>query len=69
MRLTIYYMPGWAGAAAFDAFQKWQVQPGKIAFYKGHFFGVVESPKAELNTLNRFTVAVESTLPGGSEFH
>jgi hypothetical protein len=69
MSLTIYYMPGWSGATAFDAFQRWQIQPGKMAFYKGHYFGVVESPQADRNALNRFTVAVESTLPGGADFH
>jgi hypothetical protein len=69
MRLTLFYMPGWPGATAFDALQKWQILPGKMAFYKGRYFGVVESPKADRNALNRFTIAVESTLPAGGEFH
>jgi len=69
MSLTIYYMPGWPGATAFDALQRWRIQPGKMAFYKGPYFGVVESPQAGRNALNRFTVAVVSTLPGGAEFH
>jgi hypothetical protein len=68
MRLTIYYMPGWSGATAFDALQKWQRQPGKMAFYKGHYFGVVESGDSDRNALNRFTAAVESSLPAGAEF-
>jgi hypothetical protein len=68
MKLTVYYMPGWSGATAFDAFQKWQRQPGKMAFYKGHYFGVVESPQGDRDALNRFTRSVESALPGGAEF-
>ena len=63
---TIYDMPAW-GRSAFDAWQKWQTQPGKMSFYKGRYFGVVESPNADMNTLSRFTVAIEQTLPPGSE--
>jgi hypothetical protein len=66
MTLTIYDMPAW-GESAFDAWQKWQTQPGKMSFYKGRYFGVVESPNADMNTLNRFTVSIESALPPGSE--
>ena len=66
MTLTIYDMPQWGGSA-FDAWQKWQTQSGKMSFYKGGYFGVVESPNADMNALNRFTVAVESALPPGSE--
>jgi hypothetical protein len=66
MTLTLYDMPEW-GASAFDAWQKWQTQPGKMAFYKGRYFGVVESPAADMNTLNRLALAVEATLPPGSE--
>jgi hypothetical protein len=66
MTLTIYDMPEW-GASAFDAWQKWQTQPGKMSFYKGRYFGVVESSNADRNALNRFTVAIESALPPGSE--
>jgi hypothetical protein len=62
MTLTIFDMPGSVGATAFDAFQKWQTQPGKLAFYKGRYFGVVESPNAGLSTLNRFTIAVEALV-------
>lgn len=69
MTLTIYYMPGWSGATAFDAFQRWKIQPGKMAFYKSHYFGVVESPLADRKALDRFTLAVEEKLPGRSEFH
>jgi hypothetical protein len=66
MTLTIYDMRAWGGSA-FDAWQKWQTEPGKMSFYKGRYFGVVESPTADMNTLNRFTVAIESALPSGSE--
>jgi len=58
MILTIYDLPEW-GAGAFDAWQKWQTQPGKMAFYKGRYFGVVESPDADIRTLDRFITAVE----------
>jgi hypothetical protein len=58
MTLTIYDLPRW-GAGAFDAWQKWQAQPGKMAFYKGRYFGVVESPGADMSTLDRFTTAIE----------
>jgi hypothetical protein len=66
MTLTMYEMPQWGGSA-FDAWQKWQAQPGKMSFYKGRYFGVVESPGADMDALNRFTVAVESALPPASE--
>jgi hypothetical protein len=68
MRLTLFEMPEWAGATAFDAFQKWRPsQPGKMAFYKGRYFGVVESPQAGRAALDRFVVAVENTLPGSRQ--
>jgi len=34
----------------------------------GRYFGEVESPQADLNTLNRFAVAVVATLPPGTEW-
>jgi hypothetical protein len=68
MRLTLLDMPGSPGATAFDAWQKWRpAQPGKMGFYKGRFFGVVESRRADREALNLFTSAVEKSLPGGSE--
>jgi hypothetical protein len=68
MRLTLFKMPGWPGATAFDALQKWRpAQPGKVGFFKGRYFGVVESPQADRPTLDRFTVAVEGALPAGDE--
>jgi hypothetical protein len=69
MRLTIYDMPGWPGGTAFGTFQGWQAKPGTMAFYKGNYFGVVEAPKADIKTLNRFTIAVEAALPPGAEGH
>ena len=68
MRLTLLEMPESPGATAFDAFQKWPpAHPGKIGFFQGRFFGVVESPTADRGTLNVFTSAVEKSLPKGSE--
>jgi len=69
MSLTVYYLPGWSGATAWDAFQKWQRRPGKMAFEKGHYFGVVESANSDESALNRFTAAVEQSLPGTTELH
>jgi hypothetical protein len=68
MRLTLFEMPEWPGATAFDAFQKWRpTQPGRVGFFKGRYFGVVESPLADRATLDRFAAAVEKALHGGSE--
>jgi hypothetical protein len=60
--LTIYDRPG---PTAFGLFQEWQTgqrQPGKLAFYYRGYFGVVESPSADMNTLDRFAAAAEETL-------
>jgi hypothetical protein len=65
MWLTLFEMPQWPGATAFDAFQKWRpAQPGKMGFFKDRYFGVVESPQADRATLDRFTAAMEDALPG-----
>jgi hypothetical protein len=69
MKLTLYDMPDLPGATAFDAEQKFPAQPGKMGFFKGHYFGVVESPGADREALNRFVLAVETTIPGHNEFH
>jgi len=67
IQLTLVELPGTPGATAFDAWQKWPPsQPGKIGFYKGRFFGVVESA-ADRETLLRFTNALEEGLPGRGE--
>ena len=67
MRLTLFDMPGYPlGGGAFDAWQKWPPnQPGKIGFYTGRFFGVVESPGAGRATLDRFAVSMGKALTGG----
>lgn len=68
MRLTLFEMPEWPGATAFDAFQKWRpAQPGRMGFFKGCYFGVVESPEADRAALERFAIAVERALPGRGE--
>jgi hypothetical protein len=71
MTLTLYDMPEWPGATAFDAMQRWDRQPGKMAFYKGRYFGVVESsPEADTETVSRFIIALEAALPPAPvEFH
>ena len=69
MKLALYDMPELPGANAFDAEQKFPVQPGKMGFFQGHYFGVVESPDADRAMLDRFVVALEFHLPLGNEFH
>jgi hypothetical protein len=49
--------------AAFSAVQNWRPEPGKLAFYKGRFFGMAQSPAADQRTLNAFVTAFEKTLP------
>ena len=67
MTLTLYDMPGWSGATAFDALQKWQSRSDKMAFYKGDIFGVVEAPNAGPGKLHEFIAAVETSLPRGPD--
>jgi hypothetical protein len=68
MQLPLLEMPESPGRTAFDAWQKWRpAQSGKIAFYKGRYFGVVESPGVDWEMLDRFAVTVERSLPGRSE--
>jgi hypothetical protein len=67
--LTIYDMPGWPGPTAFGSFQEWQAQPGKVAFNKGRYFGIVEAPDGNAEAVHRFIAAIESTLPPGPEGH
>ena len=66
MVLTLYQMP-WSPGSAWDAIQEWRTLPGAMAFAKGRYFGVAESPGAEGGTLKRFVQAVTATLPPGSE--
>ena len=68
VRVMIFELSAQPGGSAFDAFQKWTpAQAGKLAFYRGRFFGVVESEQADPVTLDRFTVAFERATFGGSE--
>lgn len=69
MRLTLYDMPGGLGGTAFDAMQRWRTQPGKMGFFNGRYFGVVEGSSADISTLDRFVVALEASLPAGNEWH
>jgi hypothetical protein len=65
--LTLYEMPERPGATAFDTWQKSRIEPGKLAFHKGRYFGVAQAPAADAAVLDGFVVAVEATLPPGSE--
>jgi hypothetical protein len=49
--------------AAFEKVQKWQPMTGKMPFYKGSYFGVVESSAVERGALNEFVGAFEKKLP------
>ena len=61
MRLIICEMPSQTGA--FDQVQRWRAEAGKLAFYKGRYFGVVEAEGADHATLNRFAASIQSGLP------
>jgi hypothetical protein len=63
MAVTVYLMP----RSAFDAIQQWRVAPGKMAFFKGGYFGIAESPGASQERLLRFVRGVEAALPPGNE--
>lgn len=65
--LTLFEMSGRPGASPFDAWQRARVEPGKMSFYKGAFFGVAQAPEADKPTLDRFVVAIEAALPRGGE--
>jgi hypothetical protein len=65
--LTLYEMPESPGATAFDAWQRALLEPGRMSFYKGGYFGVAQAPGADRSTLDRFVVAIEAVLPRGSE--
>ena len=66
--MILFELSGTPGGSAFDAFQKWTpAQSGKLAFYRGRYFGVVESPGAGRATLDRFTVAFERATFGSSD--
>ena|ERR1700733_12544744 len=66
MMLAVYQMP-WSPGSAWDAIQEWRTHPGAMAFAKGSYSGVAESPGADQRTLKRFVQAVTRALPPGSE--
>ena len=63
MTVTVYGMP----RGGFDAIQQWRAAEGKMAFLKGGYFGIAESPGASQEELARFVRGVEMALPAGSE--
>lgn len=64
MTLTLYQMP-WSPGSAWDAIQEWRERPGVMAFAKGRYFGVVESPGAGQGTLKSFVQGITAALPPG----
>ena len=64
--VTVYSLPKFKGA--FDALQKWRSQPGKLAFFRGPYFCVVESAKADPQALDRFTLALQRAFGPGDQF-
>jgi hypothetical protein len=64
--LTLYLLP-WSPGSAWDAIQQWHRLPGAMAFAKGRYFGVAQSPNADQGTLRRFVQGVTAALPPGSE--
>jgi hypothetical protein len=63
--LTLYLMP-WSPGSAWDAIQEWRTVPGAMAFAKGRYFGVAQSPGAGQDDLKRFVQGVTAALPSGS---
>lgn len=67
--VTLFVMPGGPGGGSFDAFQKWPPrQPGKLAFYRGRFFGIVEADGAAPDELDRFTTSLALVLVPGNDW-
>jgi hypothetical protein len=65
--LTLYEMPESPGATSFDAWRRARIEPGKMSFYKGGYFGVAQAPGADKSTLDYFVVAIEAALPPSGE--
>jgi hypothetical protein len=66
VHLVLFDMPERPGATAFGAFQSWissERGVGKLGFFKGRYFGVVQSSQADPEALDRFIRAIEKTLP------
>lgn len=59
--LRLYQMP--SQTVAFDTLQSWRGETGKLAFYKGKYFGIAESPGAGQRVLNGFVSAVQKQMP------
>jgi len=51
-----------ATTLAFDSLQSWRPTSGKLAFYRGRYFGIAESRGADQRTLSRFVTAFEKSL-------
>lgn len=51
------------GPAAFEQVQKWRAQPGKIVFYRGPWFVVIESEGMDNAQLSRMAGQIEKTMP------
>lgn len=65
MVLTLYEMPDEPGATAFGPFQEWQTgqrTQGIAAFHYHDYLGIVESPNADINALNRFAAQFREKL-------
>lgn len=52
-----------SGTVAFSMVQSWRGEKGQVAFFRGRYFGVVESAGASHDTMNRFVAAFEKLLP------
>ena len=61
IRVTLQRMPSQTGA--FAKVQEWRPAAGKLAFYKGPYFGIVEADGADHPTMNRFATAFQGSLP------
>jgi hypothetical protein len=51
------------GPAAFEQVQKWRAQPGKLAFYHGAWFVVLESEGMDAGQLSKIASSIEKTMP------
>lgn len=51
------------GPAAFEQVQKWRAQPGKLAFYRGAWFVVLESEGMDAAQLSKIASSIEKTMP------
>jgi len=69
IHVTLFVMPGGPGGGSFDAFQKWPPrQPGKLAFYRGRYFGIVEANGAAPDEIDSFTTSLALILVPGNDW-